>query len=99
MKKRKRFQALPHSLAATPHLLSLFSFFFLLLHFSVPCLFIDVKAILALLKMTVMTSVSYFHVIHNRNTPSSKKKKKKRGWGEEGGKTECVDPQGFPLIG
>lgn len=78
--KRKRFQALPHSLSsATFYPCSVFFFPPFWVYFSVPCLFVDIKAILMLLKMTAVSSVSYFHVIYNRNgTPPPKEKNRVR---------------------
>lgn len=53
-------------------------FFFLLRLIFYSCLFADIKAVLVLLKMTALSSVSYFHVIYNWNTPSSQPHQKNR---------------------
>lgn len=86
--KRKCFQALPHSFPTiTFYPYSVFFPPLRLFFCSLP--FCRHKgSSLALLKMTTMSSVSYFHVIYNWNPPLlQKKKKKKVGWGKEGGKT------------
>lgn len=99
--KRKCFQALPHVLPVlrTITFCPYSGFFFFplsrLFFCSLPCCRHKGSS-LVLLKMTTMSSVSYFHVIYNWDPPSSKKKKKSVG---KGRREHFVGPQGFPLIG
>lgn len=76
--KKKMFPGVAPQPPLPPSIpIQFFYFFLLLLLFLCPCFFVGIKAILVLLKMTVMSSVSNFHVISDWNPPSSKKKKKK----------------------